>query len=805
MPTIGGVKHKTRKRYRKKDRRSRINDGHPTKAADDLVDEFSRDLEKLSFDPHDLTDKIIKFGKILTGIELYDYQLDPVYRTIFSVITLEGASVTLLTARQCIKKGSIVHTRDGKMVPIEQYPGAELTRKNTKTLKITSYLGHEIECTPDHLVFTPEGWKEARDIHNGDSVACMIAWDKFPVMDGAPIMSSTGSAEDFCKLLSEMTKPTLRKTLNGLWDDTKKSFFSPTSTVAQIIRESLNKLGFPAAIRKIKHINYHDACEVYFKFKSLEQNFEQFLSDPGFKLALPNPDFIGEDGELYKFAPVTVEEGEVCDTYDISVPDKFWFTCGGIKVHNSGKSEALAFVIATLMVLLPAIANLFEELQQFSRGFYCGIFAPQADQVDNAYQRVKSRLGTDQARTVMEDDDIDTGVKTWGRLTLFNGSFCSAQVASKVSKIEGNSLDLVIIDEAQEVDTMVAEKSIEPMTAATGGTILRCGTTGRSKNNFYEEINFNRRSDMKQKDDRLKTHFEYDYRKIIQSKAEQFKIDKNRFHLNYEKKIKRTIARHGKNSESFKLSYALIWTLETGMFMTEDTFHRVGDKRLKLLGVPEEGDTYVFGIDWAKADCSTVITVLKVEPDDTVYDNKEDYEDNKPKKTLVQWYELEGTDYENQHYIIMELISTWRPVYVASDYTGVGVPPTERLMYAVDESTEIVPFTFSRPSKSDMWQELEADIKAGRFKFPAHKSVQELPSFQNFYMQLTNAVRYYVGSFLVVHKGEGFYDDYLDSLGLATIAGNMETELMEEIEVEEENPLFGGTNGTRGLIEDSRW
>jgi len=459
--------------------------------------------------------------------------------------------------------------------------------------------------------------------------------------------------------------------------------------------------------------------------------------------------------------------------------------------RQCGKSETLSFVIITLMVILPRLAELFPELEPFKDGFKAGVFAPQSEQVDNIHQRIKTRLGSDNAAMIMADEDINTGVVSYSRLILDNGSVCSLQVASKNSKIEGKTLDFAAIDEAQDVDTMIATKSIEPMVSSTSGTVMRSGTTGRHKNNFYEEIQLNRKEDFRRKDRRLNTHYQYDYQAIIKLRREQFKIDGKKYHLFYEKDVLKKKRRWGDQSEAWKLAYALIWTLESGMFCTEDKFAKIINKRLKQDETPIDGARYDIGIDWAKENNSTVVTVVRTEPSDESHDTKEDYVNDKPKKTIAAWYEFGNTRYEDQHSMIMEIIHFWHPDVVAADATGVGAAPTDRLQWNAPEDVYVIPCIFSRPFKSQMWQNLEADMQAGRIIVPAHKDLRETESFSNFYNQMTSAVRYYAGDYLVVHKGEKSMDDYLDSLGLAVEAANHAVEITDEIEDSSDNPFYG--------------
>ena len=141
--------------------------------------------------------------------------------------------------------------------------------------------------------------------------------------------------------------------------------------------------------------------------------------------------------------------------------------------RQSGKSEAMAFVVDTLCVLLPALAKFIPDLEQFKTGFRVGLFAPQSDQVTTTYSRAMTRINSSNAEMVLSDPDINIELESEVRLELTNGSYLAGQVASKQSKIESKTYDLVIIEEAQDVDDLIAGKSIEPMVSATGGSIIK--------------------------------------------------------------------------------------------------------------------------------------------------------------------------------------------------------------------------------------------------------------------------------------------------------------------------------------------
>lgn len=448
--------------------------------------------------------------------------------------------------------------------------------------------------------------------------------------------------------------------------------------------------------------------------------------------------------------------------------------------RQSGKSEAMAFVIDTLTVLLPALAKIIPDLEQFSNGFRVGLFAPQSDQVVTTYSRAMTRLTSANAEMVLSDPDLLVSLESEVRLNLSNGSFLTGQVASKQSKIESKTYDLIIIEEAQDTDDFLVTKSIEPMLTATGGTLVKVGTTGVTKNHFWYEIQANRNHDRKIPDKRLRNHFEYAYKEIISARRHQFEIDHKKFHLNYEADILRKKERWGEDSQAFKLAYALVWDLESGMLISDKEFNTLLNRKLGFQE-PSTGDYVVAGLDIGKAPAETVLTIAKVWYTDDPFE--------KPYKQILAWVCLGGLDYEAQHHEILNYIVEYNISTIFADYTGVGKPVVDRLVYACGEYVNIEPYTFTAQSKSDMWYNFTSDIQTRRLIVPANRVVRSTSEFQKFEEQMKNCQKYFNGAYMVCEKSEGYFDDMVDSCALMCLAANAQREAESELEVDD-NPLF---------------
>lgn len=448
--------------------------------------------------------------------------------------------------------------------------------------------------------------------------------------------------------------------------------------------------------------------------------------------------------------------------------------------RQSGKSETMAFVIDTLTVLLPALAKIIPDLEQFSNGFRIGLFAPQSDQVVTTYSRAMTRLTSANAEMVLSDPDLLVSLESEVRLNLSNGSFLAGQVASKQSKIESKTYDLIIIEEAQDTDDFLVTKSIEPMLTATGGTLVKVGTTGVTKNHFWYEIQANRNHDRKIPDKRLRNHFEYAYKEIISARRHQFEIDHKKFHLNYEADILRKKERWGEDSQAFKLAYALVWDLESGMLISDKEFNTLLSRKLGFQE-PSTGDYVVAGLDIGKAPAETVLTIAKVWYTDDPFE--------KPYKQILAWVCLGGLDYEAQHHEILNYIVEYNISTIFADYTGVGKPVVDRLVYACGEYVNIEPYTFTAQSKSDMWYNFTSDIQTRRLIVPANRMVRGTIEFQKFEEQMKNCQKYFNGAYMVCEKSEGYFDDMVDSCALMCLAANAQREAESELEVDD-NPLF---------------
>jgi hypothetical protein len=422
-----------------------------------------------------------------------------------------------------------------------------------------------------------------------------------------------------------------------------------------------------------------------------------------------------------------------------------------LAARQSGKSETIANTVATLMVLLPRLAKMYPDLLgKFKDGIWIGMFAPVEGQVETLFGRTVNRLTSERALEILGDPEIDDSIgKVAGvtrQIKLKNsGSSLMMMTANPRAKIESKSFHLIVIDECQEADDFVVSKSISPMLAYYSGTMVKTGTPTTSKNNFYRSIQLNKRA---QTSRTRQNHFQWDWRDVAKVNA------------NYSKYIKKEMLRIGEDSDEFQMSYNCKWLLERGMFVTSTIMDELGDKSQEIVKAWHRTPVVV-GIDPARKIDSTVVTVVWVDwdrPDEFGYFDHR----------VLNWLELQGDDWEDQYFQIVNFLSNYDVIAVGVDANGVGDAVAQRLKLLLPK-TEVHSLGSSQPEQSKRWKHLKALIDRRMIGFPAHAKTKRLKTWKRFYQQMTDLETKFTGpNFLAKAPDEAHaHDDYADSLAIA--------------------------------------
>ena len=427
-------------------------------------------------------------------------------------------------------------------------------------------------------------------------------------------------------------------------------------------------------------------------------------------------------------------------------------TITGELSRQSGKTEVVANVAASLMILLPRLAEMFPEflpLQKFVKGVMIGCFAPVEQQVETLFGRVVDRLTSERALEMLEDPEIDDQVKPGSRKVRLKKcqSFCAMQTANPRAKIESKSYHIIFVDESQSVDEYVLNKSITPMGAFYLATMVMTGTPDIVKGVFYKTIQLNRRTELRRGGQ--KNHFRFDWKYCA------------RYNRNYATYIRGEALRIGEDSDEFRLNYSLTWLLSRGQMIVEDRFDELGDPSMPFLPSYWRSPL-VAGIDFARKMDSTVVTILWVDwdrPDELgLFDSR-----------ILSIMEMHGEEWEEQYFRIVDFLSNYSVVAIGVDAQGVGDVAADRLKRLLPR-IQVEPLSSQIGDQSARWKHLQQLLQRGLLSWPAHPKAKKTKTWRRFRQQMLDVEKSYKGAHLVVAAPNeaGVHDDYVDSLACAT-------------------------------------
>lgn len=431
--------------------------------------------------------------------------------------------------------------------------------------------------------------------------------------------------------------------------------------------------------------------------------------------------------------------------------------------RQAGKSETIADVVATAVIMLPRLAKIFPDLLgKFAEGLWVGCFAPTDDMSQTLYGRIVTRLTSERAAEILGDPEIDEKIEGRGRVLKLKkcGSIIRRHTCHPKAQIEGNTYHLAVIDECQAADDVVINKSVAPMMAATAGTMVMTGTPTYSKNCFYQQIQYNKRRQTKK--NARQNHFQADWKQVAKS------------YPTYGKFVKKELLRLGEDSDEFKLSYRLVWMLDKGMFATQERLDELGDTSMQI--VPEYfRSPVIVGIDPARKMDSTIVTIVWVDWDRPA-------ENGMMQHRILNWLDLTGMDWESQYFRIMDFLADYNVYAIGIDVGGLGDVVASRLKVLMPD-VQMVEMKTDRGAQTKRWGHLMNLMNAGLITWPAHSKARRLKPWKKFRQQMEDAELNYIGPHIVVAAPDerDAHDDYVDSLAAACfITADLQ---MPEVEV----------------------
>lgn len=459
-------------------------------------------------------------------------------------------------------------------------------------------------------------------------------------------------------------------------------------------------------------------------------------------------------------------------------------TITALFARQTGKSETVANTIATAMIMFPVLAKAYPELLgKFAGGVWVGAFAPVDEQADNLFGRIVSRLSSDNAKAVMADPEIQAEIDGKGRSVyikfrnnprpLQDGKgHCLVRKTTchPRATIEGRTYHIILIDECQGADDKVVNKSVRPMGAATNATKVYTGTPTYTKNVFYSQIQINKRDAVKRGRTRT-NHFEVDWRTAAKENPD------------YKKSVAADMLAMGEDSDEFKLSYKLIWLLDKGMFTTNEKLDACGDKTMQSLVHAWNRTPIVIGIDCARKQDRTIVTAIFVDwdhPDELgMYHHR-----------VLNWLDLEGMDWEEQYFRIVEFCSNYNIWKIGIDSGGLGDVVAQRLRVLMPH-VEVVDLGSSQSEQSERWKYLRSLIDRRQVMWPAGAKVRRLKIWQRFRQEMEDLEIVFKGPYVLAEapNARDAHDDYADSLAIGCFLTRDREEETSVVEVSV-NPFY---------------
>lgn len=462
----------------------------------------------------------------------------------------------------------------------------------------------------------------------------------------------------------------------------------------------------------------------------------------------------------------------------VGIGDYYGFTIDGNKrfllsdftvTHNTEVSGRTG---VTCCGVMPALARIFpEQLSMYDKGFWIGVYAPSGEQADTLYRRMKAMAARESASAVFNDPDIAADLDKRSGARWSNNSFIHAQSASPRSSIEGKTLHLCLIDECQDMDANVLEKSIFPMMAWTNGLPVMTGTVNDKISYYYQQIVRNKDMGLVLPADR-QLHFQFDYKEVI------------KYNPRYAKHIETEKIKNGEDSLFFKMSYGLEWPhMKSNTFTPQDLqrYSLVRERELKTYGTGR----FVAGIDLASKRASTVVTVLEIEETQMLF--SDGIREAVHSVAICDWLELTGMPYQDQRDSINSFLAGYEGLEaVVVDTTGVGDPVMEQMESEWNLNARLLPFIFSSSTKDKLAKIFDEFFYSNRLIIPSDDHARRTARWQSFYLQFLSLTKVQLNNFSYYAKqveNKKARDDYFDSLCLALYGVKNSLEFGSGVEV----------------------
>ncbi|MFC1920296.1 hypothetical protein ACFLYQ_01060 [Chloroflexota bacterium] len=336
--------------------------------------------------------------------------------------------------------------------------------------------------------------------------------------------------------------------------------------------------------------------------------------------------------------------------------------------------------------------------------------------------------------------------------------------ADESANVVGHTAQILLeIDESQDVSKEKYTKEFKPMGATTNVTTVHYGTTWddstlleETKQTGYEL----------EKKDGIKRCFRYDWQEVA------------KYNPDYLAYVEGERERLGENHPLFLTQYCLLPIHGGGGFLSSQQRAQLNGRHSRK-HQPQQGKIYIGGIDLAgeaEEEDGERLRAIKPRQDSTVVTIGElDFTtvnsiQKQPIIRIIEHYRWTGKNHTELYSRLVDILkNVWHCRRVVVDATGVGQPVSSFLKQAL--GSRVIPFTFTRQSKSLLGFNLLSAINSGRLKVYKGDSSAE---YKEFWFEMEKAKsRYHSGQTMnfFVDPSQG-HDDFLMSLALLVEAAD---------------------------------
>ncbi len=273
------------------------------------------------------------------------------------------------------------------------------------------------------------------------------------------------------------------------------------------------------------------------------------------------------------------------------------------------------------------------------------------------------------------------------------------------ASIVGATASLLLeIDEAQDVSAEKFDRDLRPMASTTNATTVLYGTAW-SNDTLLAMIKADNLT--REEEDGIQRHYQFDWQTLAA------------INPNYKTFVENEIRRLGEEHVTIRTQYKLLPISGAGLLLNDL-------QRYLLKGThdweeqPDEDDdgVYIAGMDVGGEDRtkegeevkrrgrdSTVITIGKIRYNELLL----------PQIEIVHQLWWTGMHYIEQYAQVIALVEQWGIKTLVVDKTGLGEMMGSLLVTRLGEE-RVVPFRFSRPSKSHLTYQFLSMLNSGRLK-----------------------------------------------------------------------------------------